>query len=218
MELSISYYVVFGKCDESDCTEYNSIELSDDEARAALPYALTNDFDSILDLPELTETQDQLRSEIEEQEIEINLENEDEYTMECQGTALMDPDELNEMVQDRDYRAIEYFGLEDLTEDELDEWDANDLDELPTIAEFDPDFEPCSPFDEGWELKIVVTDVDVSEYEFTEYIEKLFEENDVERIEDIVDNCAIDFGCDVREIVLDMAEKLDCQEIIDYLA
>ena len=43
-------------------------------------------------------------------------------------------------------------------EDELDEWDANDLEDLPLIKNFVEDFEPCSPYDSGWSLNVEFVD------------------------------------------------------------
>ena len=96
--------------------------------------------------------------EIEEEEIAMGIENEDEYVLKCQGLLEMDPDELNDLIANRDPHALEFFGLEDADDDELDEWDANDLDELPLIKDFVEDFEPYSPYDEGWDLNVRFVD------------------------------------------------------------
>ena len=56
------------------------------------------------------------------------------------------------MVKNRDPYALEFFGLLDADDEELEDWDADFLDEIPTIADFIEDFEPYSPFDEGWSL------------------------------------------------------------------
>ena len=78
--------------------------------------------------------------------------------LECQGLAEVDPYEINDLIADRDPHALAFFGLEDADDDELDEWDANDLDELPLIKDFNEGFEPYSPFDEGWCLNIEFVD------------------------------------------------------------
>ena len=54
------------------------------------------------------------------------------------------------------------FGLTGATDEALEEWDAYDLDEVPTIKDFKEDFEPYSPYDEGWSLNVHF--VDPSEY------------------------------------------------------
>ena len=91
-------------------------------------------------------------------DIYIGIENEDEYILECLGLLPMDADALNDLVADRDPHALAFFELEDASEDELDEWDAYDLDELPTIAAFQEDFEPSNPFDGGWRLHVEFVD------------------------------------------------------------
>ena len=83
--------------------------------------------------------------------------------MECQGETEVDPDEINDLIADRDPHALEYFGLTDADEDTLDEWDANDLDELPLIKDFEEDFEPYSPFDDGWTLNVQFVEPDEDE-------------------------------------------------------
>ena len=83
---------------------------------------------------------------------------EDEYVMECQGLAPMDEDELNDLVEARDPHALAFFDLTEASDEELEEWDAYDLEEIPTIAEFQADFEPYSPYDAGWTLHVEFVD------------------------------------------------------------
>lgn len=92
--------------------------------------------------------------------MQILIECGDEYAIECTGRVAMDPDELNDLVADRDPHALEFFGLTDADEDELEEWDANDLDELPLRCDFEEGFEPYSPFDEGWTLNVIFAEAD----------------------------------------------------------
>jgi hypothetical protein len=99
-----------------------------------------------------------LFKDIEEEEFSNGLSYGDEYVMECQGEAEVDPDEINDLIADRDPHALAFFGLEDADDDELDEWDANDLDELPLIKDFVEGFEPYSPYDEGWTLNVEFVD------------------------------------------------------------
>jgi hypothetical protein len=112
---------------------------------------------SLNDIPELQDALRRAYGEIEE-EIDMGIENEDEYVLKCQGLLAMDPDELNDLVANRDPHALEFFGLEDADDDELDEWDANELDELPLIKDFVEEFEPYSPYDEGWDLNVRFVD------------------------------------------------------------
>ena len=70
----------------------------------------------------------------------------------------VDQDELNDLIAERDVHALAFFGLEDSDDEDLDEWDTYDLEEVPTIAEFQKDFEPYSPYDAGWTLHVEFVD------------------------------------------------------------
>ncbi len=153
--VEIRYGVTFGKCDSSDWIDWE-IDLTDEEEEI-YDNALANK-KSLNDIPELQDALCRAYEEIEEEEIAMGIENEDEYVLKCQGLLEMDPDELNDLIANRDPHALEFFGLEDADDDELDEWDANDLDELPLIKDFVEDFEPYSPYDEGWGLNVRFVD------------------------------------------------------------
>ena len=45
-----------------------------------------------------------------------------------------------------------------MTDEEIEEWDAYDLDEIPMINDFEEDFEPSSPYDCGWDLHVEFVD------------------------------------------------------------
>lgn len=70
----------------------------------------------------------------------------------------MDQDELNDLIAERDAHALAFFGLEDVEDEKLDEWEAYDLEEVPTIAESQEDFEPYSPYDVAWMLHVELVD------------------------------------------------------------
>lgn len=155
--VEVQYGVVFGKCDASDWFDFE-VELTDEE-EAAYDYAVANEI-PLEDVPELQDALRRAYDEIEDMEIQNGIDMEEEYVMECQGTAPMDQDELNDLVAVRDPHALAFFGLEEASEEELEEWDAYDLadDEVPTIADFQEDFEPYSPFDAGWTLNVEFVD------------------------------------------------------------
>ena len=157
--VEIRYGVTFGKCDSSDWIDYE-VELTDEE-EFAYENAIENEI-PLSDVPELEAALARAYEDIEEMEIQNGIDLEDEYVMECQGLAQMDEDELNELVAARDPHALSFFGLTEATDEELEEWDAYDLEEVPTIAEFQEDFEPYSPYDEGWSLNVHC--VDASDY------------------------------------------------------
>ena len=153
--VELRYGVIFGKGDSSDWMEWE-VGLTEEEAKI-YDEAIANGEP----LDEVEGLQDALQrayEEIEEEEIQMGIENEYEYVLECQGLAEVDPYEINDLIADRDPHALAFFGLEDADDDELDEWDANDLDELPLIKDFNEGFEPYSPFDEGWSLNIEFVD------------------------------------------------------------
>ena len=157
MLVEIRYGVTFGKLDSSDWIDWQ-IKLTEEEA-IAYNNAFENDI-SPNDVPELQDALQRAYDEIEEEEIQMGLDTGEEYVMECQGEAEMDPEELNDLVAARDPHALSFFGLDDADEDELDEWDANDLDEIPLIKDFVEDFEPYSPYDEGWFLDVEFVEFD----------------------------------------------------------
>lgn len=151
----IQYGVTFGKGDSSDWIE-SELDLTDEEA-AIYDKALAEDI-PFEDIPELQEALNRAYEEIEEIEIQNGIDLDDDYVLECQGLLCMDEDELNELVAARDPHALAFFGLTEASDEELEVWDAYDLDEVPTIAEFREDFEPCSPFEEGWLLHVEFVD------------------------------------------------------------
>lgn len=153
--VEVRYGVTFGKCDSSDWIDYE-VELTDEEA-VAYDEAIESET-PLADVPALKDALNRAYEEIEEMEIQNGVDMEDEYVLECQGLAPMDKDELNDLVAERDVHALAFFGLEDADEEELDEWDAFDLEKVPTIAEFQEDFEAYSPYDAGWTLHVEFVD------------------------------------------------------------
>jgi hypothetical protein len=151
----LRYYVIFGKGDSSDFMDWE-IDLTDEEEKI-YDHAIANRI-PLNSIPELEDALQRAYEDIEEQEIELAIENEYEYVLECQGLAEVDPYEINDLIADRDPHALAFFGLEDANDDELEEWDANDLDELPLIKDFVEGFEPYSPYDEGWSLVVEFVD------------------------------------------------------------
>ena len=153
--VALRYGVTFGKGDSSDWIDWD-LQLTDEEEKI-YDHAVANKL-PLNELPELEGALRRAYEEIEDEEISMGIDNGDEYTMECQGEAEVYPEEINDLIADRDPHALAFFGLEDADDDELDEWDANDLDELPLIKDFVEGFEPYSPYDEGWTLNVQFVD------------------------------------------------------------
>lgn len=153
--VDVHYGVIFGKGDSTDWIDWE-VELTDEEEK--IYDKAIEDGELLNEIPELQDALRRAYDEIEIEEIDNCIDMEDEYTMECQGTMAMDPDEINDLIADRDLHALAFFGLDEADDDEIDEWDANDLDELPLIKDFVEDFEPSSPFDSGWSLVVEFVD------------------------------------------------------------
>lgn len=151
------YYVCFGKGDSSDSIDCD-IELTDEEA--AFYDKAVAEGECLEDVPELQAALARAYAEIEEMEIQNGIDMEEEFVLECQGLLPMDQDELNDLVAERDPHALAFFGLTEASDEELEAWDAYDLDEVPTNAEFQEDFEPCSPYDQGWSLCVSFVEPD----------------------------------------------------------
>lgn len=188
--VELQYGVTFGKGDSSDWIDWE-IDL-DGEAEKAYERAKKLH----LNLNEEQNLEDALidaYNEIEAQEIENSIDYGDEYTLECLGKVPVDPNEINDRVADRDKHTLQFFGLTDMSDEELEEWDANDLDELPDICDFDEEFEPYSPYDEGWDLRVVFAEHPEEEYidesEARETISELLDNNEIETLKDYVGRC-----------------------------
>ena len=142
------YGAVFGTGDSSDPIE-NEIELNDDERK--LWDLCVRYFIDMNEVPALRKALDREYQNLKTSEEENLVDGEDEYAIECLGLDRMDPDELDDLVYDRDENALAFFGLDEET---AEDWSADDLDELPLRKDFDPDFTPISPFDEGYSLNL----------------------------------------------------------------
>ena len=148
--VDIHYGVSFGRLDSSDWID-ESVRLTDEE-EAIYDEAVRLHKD-LNEIPELEPALERAYEDIECEEISNGIDNEDEYVLECQGLLPVDPDDINDKVAERDPHTLEFFDLAGLSDEELDAWDANDV-EMPALREFDESYEPYSPFDEGWSLYV----------------------------------------------------------------
>ena len=205
ISVALEYCVELGKCDVGDWIEWE-VEL-DGAAEEAYKNALMLRL-PFRDYPELEAVLSDAYEEIEKAELEILLDMDDEYTQECMGKYLVDPDEINLLIAKRDPHALDYFGLTELSDRELDSWDANDLEELPDVCDFQESYEAYSPFDEGWTLHV-------------EYAEKP-DEDDLERDEAaetlafLFENAKGSFGV-VRDYI-ERCSELYCDDDLQELA
>ena len=77
-----------------------------------------------------------------------------EYVDICTGAAEISPENVNAWVAARDPYVLSYFGLEQLSDAELDAWDAFELESLPKIKSFIPGFEPYEATSKAWSLNL----------------------------------------------------------------
>ena len=221
--VELQYGTVFGKCDASDWFPWE-ITLSGAEEAAYLRAKKL-----WLDPNECEKLQGVLADayeEIKEQETQNLIDCGDEYAMECTGQVEMDTDELNDLVADRDPHALEFFGLTEADEDELEEWDAHDLDELPLRCDFEEDFEPYSPFDEGWQLVVQfprpdeMEDAYLEEPEARETLTELLQaaNGDYSIVDDYVSRCSgylpWDSDLDLHALALEIAASLGLEDYV----
>ena len=83
---------------------------------------------------------------------ELFLEFGDEYVLKCYGLLSVDATRVNELIAQRDKHALKFFGLESSSEDELNNWDANNLEKLPLVKDFEEDFKPIQPIYDKWNV------------------------------------------------------------------
>ena len=187
----LQYYVNFGKGDGSEMLEWG-VELTDEEAEE---YARAMKLRISPNELGLDSALSRAYAEIEAQELENALELGDEFAMECTGRIPVDAGRLNELVAARDRHTLEFFGLAELSDAELKQWDAGRLDKLPLVRDFDADFVPSSPFDSGWGLSVEFSEYmleeDLEDEEAREALEMLFGEadGDFSGILDYIDRC-----------------------------
>ena len=187
--ISFTYGVSFGRGDGSDLFDWD-VSLDPEQEYALKKVVFTGGDPDESNDPILTSLRDEVYSDIEENEIDNFLECSDEYTTELQGEEEVDPDEINALVADRNAHALEFFRLTGLSDEELAEWDANEQEELPTVAEFYPDFEPESPLDQGWDLIVNFPYFDESELELediTDFLEELYRHGDADIAAQVVE-------------------------------
>lgn len=177
MTANIQFYVSFGDGDGSDWFD-DEVELTPEEVE--IYNQAVKDWVDLDEVEGLEDALERAYREIEEIEIQNALDMGDDYALECLGKYQVDADEINELVHKADPHAVEFFHLEDLSKEELQKWDANELDDLPNVCDFDPNFEACSPFDRGWDLSVRFADPDDDDYEDDEDDEYEADDDEIE--------------------------------------
>ena len=218
--LELRYGVRFGKLDSSDWIDWTA--WVDDETFAIYKRAKMLRI-PLGNVPELRDVLNKEYKEIEDEAIDNLIYDEDEYVIECTGRGPVDPEHINDLVFQRDPHTLEYFGLTELSDEELEEWDANDLFELPDICDFEEDFEPYSPFDEGYTLYVEFVEQpdeeDLGEEAARETLEILLEEakGDYSVLKDYIDRCEglYDGEGTLEELAKTIASELGIQGFLE---
>ena len=210
--VDVRYFADFGTCDASDWLDWIIVLEGEAEKAYLEAMKLRLPFD---DYPILREALEEAYSEIEEEETDNHISLGDEFALECTGQNRVDPDEINELVAERDPYTLEFFDLEDMTDEELDAWDANNLDDLPEVCEFKEDFVPSSPFDNGWDLCVEYAEnpeeIELEEDEAGETLKELFQrsDGDFNEVEDFIDRCSdLCDGFDLGELAVTVAGEM----------
>ncbi len=215
MIFSLNYGVVFGNGDSSDVFEWE-VELTEKQEEAYHQAIMTGRaFDEYSELRSLC---DDAYRDIEEEVLDGFLASEDEYVLECLGEIEVDPDLLNDLVHSKDKHAIEFLGLDGLSDEELEDWDAElDLEEIPLVKDFEEDFEPMSPFDCGWSLNVWLPEHEATPSD--ERIEGLLEQKEKqgEKLDDSEEKA--DYDKDVEQSIKDILLecKDDFSELDEYI-
>ena len=149
--IALQYGVWFGPGDASDWFEWE-MDVTGETEEAYLRVKMLRL--PLEEVPELESILDDARKEIALSEIDSLIDYDDEYVRKCTGRYPVDPDEINDLVRNRDPHTLQFFDLEGKSDEELDAWNANDEEELPDVCDFDETFTPSSPFDGGYSLMV----------------------------------------------------------------
>ena len=201
MTADIKYEVSFGDGDGSEWLDAD-VELTEEESKIydhALKFVIP--FEEVSGLEDAL---DRARQLIEAQEIENALDMEYEYAIECTGRTPMDTFELNELVHERNSHALEFFGLDNLSDDEIEAWDADDLDDIPDVCDFVENFEVKNPFDSGWSLTVEF-------YDPTENSDELSEDDAIEALTELFQTAEDDEYTELWAYVDRVSDYRDCE-------
>lgn len=214
MTFSLNYGVVFGKGDSSDVFEWE-VELSEEQEKAYHRAIMTGTaFDEVSELSSLC---DDAYDDIEEEVLDGFRMDEDEYTLDCLGENEVDPEELNNLVHSKDQHALEFLGLVGLSDEELEDWDAEiDLNEIPLVKDFQEGFEPMSPFDCGWTLNVWLPENEETptDEEIEAFLEEALSADDVVLAEEIVDGQEDNYSGDLADTAFCIAIRVGCKAYV----
>lgn len=203
IEVILGYRVVFGTSDASDWYYWRVVLEGKEEEAYRRAERLRIPFNEI---PTLNKVEKAVRKAIEEEEWDV-IRAED-HLAKLAGEVPVDPDRINDLVAARDLYTLEFFDLKQLSEKELEDWDANHLDFIPCVCDFERDFVPTVPEEKDWKLEIQWRDL--SEV-------KLYPEEAVAALKELFAESNGVYG-DVHDYVEDFSDCYYEEESLERLA
>ncbi len=210
--VEMEYYASFGSGDSSETFPWE-IELEGEAEKAFLRAKKLRI--PLEDVPEVQAVWEEAYNIIKEEETQNFIDCDDEYTLELLGIQPVDAESINELVADRDQYTLQYFGLTGMSDEELEEWDANNLSKLPNICDFEVGFEPQNPFDQGYSLELYFTECPeeeaLGEDEARETLSELLSvaNGNYEEVKDYINRCEDLYeGDDLSALVKEVAVNL----------
>lgn len=153
--IKVQYYVVFGRGDCSDTQEIE-ISLNEDEIKA-----YKKAYEEEIPLEDIEELKNVLnRAYLEACEIETDnlIYSGDPDAAEYVGRIDVTKEDLEARVHNKEKKALEFLELNDLSDEELEKWNADGLDEMPCLYEVDSNYDDINLFDELYTLKVYFTE------------------------------------------------------------
>lgn len=209
LEVELRYAVCFGRGDSSDRVDW-TVSISGREKEAYLKAKLMHL--PFADFPELWDVLESARGDIAAEELANAVDMDDDFVMECLGRRPVDEEEINALVKARDRHALEFFGLNDCSDEELEDWDAW-LEDMPDACDFYEHFEETDPFEEGWELIIEFAETpeeeEVHEEQAAQSVEFYLDNGDIEGLKKYLSRAGFDYAGeeDLHGLVLRVAEE-----------
>ena len=158
--VTLEYGVTFGKGDSSDWIEYEITLTGEAEAAYLEEMKKEDEYDRCFsDHPSLVAALEEAYDEIKDVATADLCEAGDEYAQSFHSPDdTMYASDIEDLIYEKDPQVMAFFGLTEMSEEELDDWIAEledkDDDELPTYGDVFPDMEESSPFDEGYSLSV----------------------------------------------------------------
>ena len=217
MDIVLNYKVKAGKYDNNDDVFQWVVKTPNEQLKKTYYKAVMTgtDFDEI---PELQALCEEAYKEIAEFELHKMVDSgEDYFALECLGEVKMDLDELNELVHSKNPHAISFFGLEGLTDSDVQKWDSAEIDRIPLIKEFKEGFTPKNPFECGYRLTVWLPECEDTpdDEEIEAYLRETLAAKDISLAEEVILEQNENYSGNLIEKSFEIAAEVGCQEFID---